>query len=303
MSHDRARLPSAGLPDPPATARVGTGVWRLALRVELGAGAAVAGLPDRQDQTQLSVALTGVHRAQSGPGDGLARGAAPPDHLQGAWAGRQVVAVDPFYPSSKTCSNCAAVNTALKWEKHWVCPACGAHHDRDVNAAKNLRAEGLRMLADLSPATAERAGSDARGMVSAAEAAERATVHPPQRRPTMNRESAQRSAQAARPARTETRQALSGTARRRVRAGLKNRPASSSLYRRCTVSWHTRPQPVPVQGVIPASVSASVMLTVRIRYTRDGPAPSRARRTRPGRAPWSPWATRRTTPYTPITLL
>ncbi|EQD57626.1 transposase, IS605 OrfB family, partial [mine drainage metagenome] len=31
---------------------------------------------------------------------------------KGAWAGRQVVAVDPFYPSSKTCSNCAAVNTA-----------------------------------------------------------------------------------------------------------------------------------------------------------------------------------------------
>ncbi|EQD25976.1 transposase, IS605 OrfB family, partial [mine drainage metagenome] len=70
---------------------------------------------------------------------------------KGAWAGRQVVAVDPFYPSSKTCSNCAAVNTALKWEKHWVCLTCGAQHDRDVNAAKNLRAEGLRMLADLSP--------------------------------------------------------------------------------------------------------------------------------------------------------
>jgi hypothetical protein len=155
------------------------------------------------------------------------------------------VAVDPFYPSSKTCSNCAAVNTALKLEKHWVCLTCGAQHDRDVNAAKNLRAEGLRMLADLSPATAERAGSDARGCdacvarvamaatlgilrsqdgeaewACAAEAAERATVHPLQRRPTMNREPAQRSAQAARPARTETRQALSGTARRRVRAGL-----------------------------------------------------------------------------------
>ncbi len=139
---------------------------------------------------------------------------------KGAWAGRQVVAVDPFYPSSKTCSNCAAVNTALKLEKHWVCLTCGAQHDRDVNAAKNLRAEGLRMLADLSPATAERAGSDAREVACAAEAAERATVHPLQRRPTMNREPAQRSAQAARPARTETRQALSGTARRRVRAGL-----------------------------------------------------------------------------------
>ena len=131
-----------------------------------------------------------------------------------AWAGRQVVAVDTFYPSSKTCSDCGVINAALKLEKYWTCPACRAHHDRDVNAAKNIRAEGLRILADSSPATAERVGSHARGVVCAAEPGQRATVIPLQRRPTVNREPARR------PARAETRPAPSGTARRRVRAGL-----------------------------------------------------------------------------------
>jgi putative transposase len=141
---------------------------------------------------------------------------------KGAWAGREVVTVDTFYPSSKTCSTCGAVNGELKLQKHWECPACGTHHDRDVNAAKNIRAEGLRVLGarGSSPATGERPGSDARGVACAADAAQRATVVLLQRRPTMNREPAQRSAQAATPARTETPRAPSGTGRRRVRAGL-----------------------------------------------------------------------------------
>jgi hypothetical protein len=59
--------------------------------------------------------------------------------------------------------------------------------DRDVNAAKNLRAEGLRMLADLSPATAERAGSHAREVACAAQSVRQVTVVPLRRRPTQNR--------------------------------------------------------------------------------------------------------------------
>jgi putative transposase len=141
---------------------------------------------------------------------------------KGAWAAREVVLIDTFYPSSQTCSGCGALNARLKLEKHWLCPACGAQHDRDVNAAKNLRAEGLRVLSTRgsSPATGERPGSHARGVACAADSAPPATVVPRQRRPTMNREPAKRPAQAAQPARAETRRAPSGTAQRRVRAGL-----------------------------------------------------------------------------------
>jgi putative transposase len=135
---------------------------------------------------------------------------------KGAWAAREVVKIDTFYPSSKTCSGCGVVNAGLKLEKYWQCSACGAQHDRDVNAAKNLRAEGLRVLGmrGSSPATGERPESDARGVACAADAAPPVTVVPLQRRPTANREPAQRAA------RRETRRAPSGTARRRVRAGL-----------------------------------------------------------------------------------
>jgi len=80
-----------------------------------------------------------------------------------AWFGRVVVKVDALFPSSKTCSACGHVHRGLKLEKHWVCPHCSAAHDRDVNAAINLRNEGLRILAGLSPATGERPGSEARG--------------------------------------------------------------------------------------------------------------------------------------------
>ena len=44
-----------------------------------------------------------------------------------------------FYPSSKTCSNCSNVNAKLKREPRWQCPSCGMNHDRNINAAVNLR--------------------------------------------------------------------------------------------------------------------------------------------------------------------
>ena len=54
------------------------------------------------------------------------------------WYGTTVVEADRMYPSSKTCSACQAVNTALKRESRWTCPNCGADHDRNENAARNL---------------------------------------------------------------------------------------------------------------------------------------------------------------------
>ena len=53
--------------------------------------------------------------------------------------GARPVEVGRFYPSSKTCSGCGAVNAALGMEAYWRCPACGIRHDRDDNAGMNLR--------------------------------------------------------------------------------------------------------------------------------------------------------------------
>ncbi len=66
-----------------------------------------------------------------------------------AWHGRTVSVIDTFYPSSQLCSNCGFRNSETKDLKvrKWICPECGAIHDRDVNAAINILNEGLRLLA------------------------------------------------------------------------------------------------------------------------------------------------------------
>lgn len=56
------------------------------------------------------------------------------------WYGRQVVIADRFYPSSKTCSACGYLLDALPLKvRTWECPSCRVRHDRDHNAAVNLR--------------------------------------------------------------------------------------------------------------------------------------------------------------------
>ncbi len=84
-----------------------------------------------------------------------------------AWRGRVVSIVGRFYPSSKTCGACGQVHAGLMLsDRRWVCPACGANHHRDLNAAKNIEREGLRLLAAVSgrPERTRRSrGTDARG--------------------------------------------------------------------------------------------------------------------------------------------
>ena len=73
--------------------------------------------------------------------------------------GRTLVKVGRFYPSSKTCSACGHRLDALPLSvRVWDCPACGAHHDRDVNAARNILAEGKRVLSN-TEGTAGHAGT------------------------------------------------------------------------------------------------------------------------------------------------
>ncbi|WP_435110886.1 RNA-guided endonuclease InsQ/TnpB family protein [Nocardiopsis synnemataformans] len=65
-----------------------------------------------------------------------------------AWYGRDLVVVDRFLPSSKACSAPGYVHAPLPLHvRTWTCPSCGATHDRDVNAALNLEAAGLAVLA------------------------------------------------------------------------------------------------------------------------------------------------------------
>jgi putative transposase len=62
--------------------------------------------------------------------------------------GRQLVIIDRWYPSSKTCSACGHLLAELSLStRTWRCPSCGARHDRDVNAAKNILAAGQAVTA------------------------------------------------------------------------------------------------------------------------------------------------------------
>lgn len=64
------------------------------------------------------------------------------------WYGRTLIKIDKFYPSSKRCSDCGHIMPKMPLHiRQWTCPKCGEHHDRDVNAAQNILAAGLAVLA------------------------------------------------------------------------------------------------------------------------------------------------------------
>ena len=58
--------------------------------------------------------------------------------------GKQIYRVDRFFPSSKTCSVCGCIQDKMPLNvREWTCPDCGAHHDRDINAAQNLLRQAM----------------------------------------------------------------------------------------------------------------------------------------------------------------
>ena len=55
--------------------------------------------------------------------------------------GKNLLKIGQFEPSSKLCSKCGYINNELKLNnRKWLCPVCGMYHDRDVNAAINIKA-------------------------------------------------------------------------------------------------------------------------------------------------------------------
>ena len=64
-----------------------------------------------------------------------------------SWYGVNLIKTGRFAPSSKTCGKCGHVYKGLKLsERSWTCPKCGTHHDRDFNAACNIKEFGLKAL-------------------------------------------------------------------------------------------------------------------------------------------------------------
>ena len=63
------------------------------------------------------------------------------------WLGHNLIFIDRWAPSTKTCSCCGFHNSMLTLsDRSWTCPGCGTHHDRDVNAALNIKRMGLETL-------------------------------------------------------------------------------------------------------------------------------------------------------------
>ncbi|NEQ83579.1 MAG: IS200/IS605 family element transposase accessory protein TnpB [Moorea sp. SIO2I5] len=77
--------------------------------------------------------------------------------------GKVLIEINRWFPSSKTCYNCHYRIKELPLDvRFWTCPSCGIQHDRDGNAAKNIRAEGIRMLSSSGTGEVNASGEEVR---------------------------------------------------------------------------------------------------------------------------------------------
>jgi putative transposase len=85
------------------------------------------------------------------------------------WYGSKLVKIGMFEPSSKTCSECGSRNTELVLsDRVWICQGCGVTHDRDENAAKNIREAGIRIMNTDGSAVLEACGVAVRPLLKKA---------------------------------------------------------------------------------------------------------------------------------------
>ena len=65
------------------------------------------------------------------------------------WYGRDLIQIDKFYPSSKTCNHCNSKNDDLVLsDREWICPTCKKSLDRDLNASYNIENVPVRRMKD-----------------------------------------------------------------------------------------------------------------------------------------------------------
>jgi len=83
--------------------------------------------------------------------------------------GKHLVKIDPWFASSKTCHACHhKVDTMPLSVRSWQCPACHSHHDRDINAALNVRHQGILKLKAEGLSVSAHRGSRNSGMLPVA---------------------------------------------------------------------------------------------------------------------------------------
>lgn len=100
-----------------------------------------------EDLNMKAIANKGFGNGKATLDNGLGMFATMLDYKM-AERGKHLQKIDRWYPSSQTCSVCGCLNSETKnlSIRKWTCPHCGTEHDRDINAAINIKQEGLRLL-------------------------------------------------------------------------------------------------------------------------------------------------------------
>ena len=143
--------PALAIPDRDGETGSATRPWRKGILVSdlmIAFGVNVAGVIARRGYSILSQPGAPTFLAWVGAPQGKSkararwRGYGEPardEDAKGQWRHTRVTLASMWFPSSKTCNVCGTINPKLQRERVWTCPSCGTRHDRNLNAAINLR--------------------------------------------------------------------------------------------------------------------------------------------------------------------